>query len=349
MTTVLLLGAGGAAANSVARCLRGGDWRIVGANADPYALAMAEADEVALLPRVGDEGYHDALGGLIRRHGADIVHAQPEEQVLDLAELRSHVPGADMLPPATTLRLCADKFFCYTRWAAAGLRVPRTFLVGNVIELVDAMRELGGRVWLRARSGAGGAGSLATQSRDEAVTWVERHDGWGDFTAAEILTPRTTCFQSLWHTGRLVAAQSKIRLRWANARNVPSGIGGSAGVSETISDPAVTEIATAAILAVDPAPHGLFGVDMAYDEAGIPNPTEINAGRFFTTVDFFAAAGFNLPDLYFRLALGEGAPPEPVVNPLRDGLLWIREMDRAPVLMGRETLDLLVGAQAVAA
>ena len=49
----------------------------------------------------------------------------------------------------------------------------------------------------------------------------------------------------------------------------------------------VDEIALRAITAVDGSPHGIFSVDLTYDDEGVPNPTEINIGRFFTTHLFF--------------------------------------------------------------
>ena len=72
---------------------------------------------------------------------------------------------------------------------------------------------------------------------------------------------------------------------------------------------------------------------MTYDKSGIPNPTEINIGRFFTTVYFFTAAGLNMPAIYKDIALYNRFPTfEKKINPLPDGLLWIRGMDRFPRL-----------------
>ena len=36
--------------------------------------------------------------------------------------------------------------------------------------------------------GGGGKGALPTGDVLEAVDWIERHDGWGNFVAAELLT-----------------------------------------------------------------------------------------------------------------------------------------------------------------
>lgn len=347
MKTVLLLGAGGAAANSVARCLtRANGYRVVGANCDPYDLALAETDERHLIPRAVNEGWGDALLDLIGRVDPDFVHAQPEEEVRGLVTRADIVPGVELLPDYGTIFITQDKWALYQAWRDAGLTVPETYHLGNASDLVAALQALEGDVWLRATHGAGGSGSLRTGSFAEARMWITRNAGWGRFTAAAVLSPKTVVFQSLWRDGRLVVGQSKRRLRWANARNVPSGIGGSAAISQTCSDPIISETAIRAIKAVADAPHGIFNVDMALDSDGVPNPTEINAGRFNTTVDFFAAAGLNLPDLHFS----SGSPDAPSIDPLEDDLLWIRSMDRPPCMTSVDLLPkwLDLPAEAVA-
>ena len=83
-------------------------------------------------------------------------------------------------------------------------------------------------------------------------------------------------------------------------------------------------------------PHGIYGVDITLGHDGQPYLTEINAGRFNTTIEFYAQAGLNMPHMFCQLALG--GDPELVcalVNPLPDGLRWIRSMDRPPVLAVR--------------
>ena len=100
---------------------------------------------------------------------------------------------------------------------------------------------------------------------------------------------------SIWRDGELVVGQTRRRLSWALSALTPSGITGVTKISETCSDPVVDDVAVQAVKAVTTVPHGLYGVDMTYDRNGIPNPTEINISRFFTTVQFFAEAGLNMP------------------------------------------------------
>jgi carbamoyl-phosphate synthase large subunit len=108
---------------------------------------------------------------------------------------------------------------------------------------------------------------------------------------------------------------------------------GVTGAAVTVRDKAVDTLAQRAILAIDSAPHGIFSVDMTYDLTGHLRATEINIGRFFTTIHFFTQAGLNMPDMFVRLAFEEELVPlARRINPLPPGLVWVRGMDTAPVL-----------------
>jgi carbamoyl-phosphate synthase large subunit len=96
----------------------------------------------------------------------------------------------------------------------------------------------------------------------------------------------------------------------------------------------------AAVKAVSVVPNGIYGVDMAYDRNGVPNPTEINISRFFTTIQFFTEAGLNMPKILRDLALyGRRPTLHKKLNPLPDGLLWLRAMDCRPLLTTREKIE----------
>jgi carbamoyl-phosphate synthase large subunit len=110
-------------------------------------------------------------------------------------------------------------------------------------------------------------------------------------------------------------------------------------VGKTYSNKTLDAIAMAAVHAVDEEPHGIYGVDMTYDDQGIPNPTEINISRFFTTVLFFTEAGLNLPAIFAELGLkGSSSIEKGTISPLDDNLMWIRGMDVAPILCDEDHL-----------
>ena len=244
------------------------------------------------------------------------------------------------LPAARTVEVCVDKHQSYAIWAQAGLPVPATVLLESPADLQAAIADLGPEVWLRAIEGGGGSGAIATSSVEFGSAWIERFAGWGTFTAASMLGSNSITWQSLWWEGELIVAQTRRRYEWAFSSRAPAGVTGVTRVAATVADPVIDELARASVLAIDDAPHGVFGVDMTYSRDGQPNLTEINIGRFFTTIYFFASAGLNMPLMLRDLAL-DGVRPtlDRAVNPLPSGLVWIRGMDVAPALTTVEELQ----------
>jgi carbamoyl-phosphate synthase large subunit len=137
-------------------------------------------------------------------------------------------------------------------------------------------------------------------------------------------------------------AQTRRRLGWAFSSRAPAGVTGVTHVAVTACDPSVDSVAERAIRSIDAEPHGLFGVDMTLDHEGNPNLTEINIGRFFTTIYFFTKAGLNMPLIYRDLAL-EGRRPQLArkLNPLPPDKVWIRGMDVEPRLVDLAQLSAL--------
>ena len=347
MKRILVTGAGGSPATNFVRSLRQAPepLHLVGTDADRWCLLRAETDSRHLVPPAGDPAYLDVLNAVIERERVDLVHAQNDAEVAFLSEHRERVRARLFLPARATVRTCQDKFRSFERWQAAGLRVPDTLLVASEDDLKEAFERFGGSLWLRATTGAGGKGALPVHDYETARSWLDFQRGWGGFTAAELLEPDSVTWMSLWHRGELVVAQGRKRLYWELSRVSPSGVTGVTGAGMTMADPALDDLATRAVLAVDERPHGLFGVDLTYDRAGVPNPTEINVGRFFTTHQFFTALGLNLPWIYLRLAFGE--PPPPLarrLNPLPEGMVWIRGVDFEPVLTSLAEVDRHVAA-----
>ncbi len=131
MIRVLVLGAGGAAANGFCRALRlAGGYHLTGTNTNPTDLLLAECDDTH---HVTDD---DSLAALISELKPDFVHAQPDEEVERLSRLR-HVAGRyrTFLPYHETILTCQNKWLSYLRWEAAGVPVPHTWLIPDAQEL----------------------------------------------------------------------------------------------------------------------------------------------------------------------------------------------------------------------
>ncbi len=331
-----MTGAGGAPATNFVRSLKRSPepFYFIGLDVNKYTLCRAETDERYLVPAVSSPDYAPVLGQIIAETRPDFLHNQVDQEMLSLSLCRDDLGVRTFLPRHQILETCASKLASYLAWEAAGIRVPRTLPIDSPDDLAAAFATFGPRLWLREIHGAAGEGSLPTDDPEVALHWINFRQGWGRFTAAECLEPQSVTWQSIWHEGELMAAQGRKRLYWEFGSRAPSGVTGVTGTGVTVSDPMVDAIALQAILAIDSQPHGIFSVDLTYDKAGVPNPTEINCGRFFTTHLFFTEAGLNMPYLYVKLGLGEPVDlPEPRINPLPPDLAWVRGMDTEPRLV----------------
>lgn len=340
MKRILVTGAGGAPCLNFTRSLRLApeSFYLIGADSDNYRLSRAETDESYLVPKAKETDYIPFLRSLIAETGAELIFSQPDPEIAILSEHRDELGLRTFWPDAETVRICQDKWETYRLWRDAGLSVPETRPVESVDDLEKAFAEYGD-VWIRKTSGAAGRGSFHTSSPAQAKAWVDFNGGFEDFTASEYLSPTSVTWQSIWNDGELIVAQGRERISWEFGDRAPSGITGITGSAVTVSDPVVDEISLKAIHAVDPRPHGIFSVDLTYDRRGVPNPTEINIARFFTTHLFFTVAGLNMPYIAVKLAYGEEPPPIATkVNPLPAGLVWVRGMDKEPVLTSLDEL-----------
>jgi hypothetical protein len=344
---ILVTGAGGSPSTNFVRSLResGEAFHLIGVDCNKYYLQRAETDERHLVPETSDPDYIPLLKDLVRETGAELVYSQPDQEILAISRHRDEMGARTFLPDHRTIEICQDKFESFRLWKEAGLTVPETMLVRDESDLERAFDTYGAPVWLRAIvSPGGGKGSFRAENPRVARSWLDFCEGWGSFTAAECLEPGSITWTALYKDGELIAAQGRKRLYWELGNRAPSGVTGITGTGVTVSDPALDDIALRAIQAVDPRPNGIFAVDLTYDRRGVPNPTEINIGRFFTTHLFFTRAGLNLPYLFVKLAFGEPYPaPERKLNPLRPGLAWVRGMDFLPVLTDVETIESAAG------
>jgi glutathione synthase/RimK-type ligase-like ATP-grasp enzyme len=350
MKTILLTGAGGSAAANFLDALRrsGRDYRVVGADSSPVRLHLSAADARVLIPRTesGRAPYRDALLAAIERWDVDVVHPQPDPEVRLIGSLRSELPAVTFLPSQPAIELAADKMAFAETMVRAGVPVPASLPFESLADVADETTRLlkeHPKVWVRARSGAGSRAALPVRSGEQAEAWVEwwcaeRGLSPADFMACEFLPGREFAFQSLWQGGGLVAGQTRERVEYLYGHLTPSGQTSTPAVARTVRNPAVDAIACSAIRALDPAPEGVYCVDIKEDADGCPKVTEINAGRFFTTSNFFAAAGLNMPDMLVRAALGERLPPVGT-SPLPSDLYWIRMVDMGYALVPGDELD----------
>ena len=342
MKKILIAGSGGAPSegviNSLLKSARSEE--IIGMGSIAADLFLSNAKRKYLVPFANSLTYRDELLKILTKEQPHLVHFQNDIEIYEASKIREQIlnTGTQLFMPShEVIDTCVNKYKSYLKWRQAGIKVPRNVFINNEADLVNAFKELAdenGMIWLRSATiGGGGKGALPTNDFKFAASWIKHFKGWGSFLAAEMLMPETVTWLSIWHEGELVVAQTRLRKEWIYANRTLSGITGVTKMGVTFSNEVVNRVAMDSIRAVAERPHGIYGVDMAYDSSGFPNPTEINISRFFTTILFFTEAGLNMPVIFKDIALYGTFPVlEKKLNPLPDGLIWLRGMDRKPVL-----------------
>lgn len=346
MAKILIMGAGSSQSNGVINCLiEEKSEVIIGAGCEPTDLIFCKASKKFLLPHSLHENYKNKLLQLLAIEKPDLIHFQHDQELLVASEFRDEIlaTGTKLYIPAhEDIDSCVYKYKSYLKFKEAGLKVPNNIVINNEDDLKSAFENLTAfnkNIWLRQMSiGGGGKGSVSTDNFNFAKEWINHANGWGDFIAAELLTPDSATFVSIWHNGELIVGQGRARKGWSG-RSV-SGVTGVTKVGKICNDEHIVDIALKSIKAISKKPHGVFGVDMTYDFQGVLNPTEINIGRFFTTIEFFKQAGLNMPKILKDIALYNLFPNlEKHINPLsNEKLMWLRAMDESPLLISEEKL-----------
>jgi len=334
---ILVLGTGGSAATNFIRSLRLSNekFNIVGTDSSSMYLKRSEADSNYLVPLCTSAEYIESLSTIIERENIDFIHIQNDKEIAVISENREPFEGKLFLPSKESVRICQNKFDSYLKWKN-NVPQPNKFFISNGSDLKNAWDKLDEIKWIRETMGAGGRGSLKTSDLEEAIYWINKRNGWGKYEVSDYLSETSVTWSSIWKNGELIIAQGRKRLFWELSANTPSGVTGSTGGAVTINDEALNDIAEASILAIDKNPNGIWSVDLTYDKYGIPNPTEINPARFFTTILFFSEAGLNMPSIYVNSFFGKNVMFENRYNPLPNDYCWIRGIDFLPKLLTPE-------------
>ncbi|MFZ4516259.1 MAG: hypothetical protein ACOYN3_08105 [Acidimicrobiia bacterium] len=334
-TRVIVTGAGGSAAANFANALELCDSiELVGADIDPRRLHLSKINRNVLIPKATAPEYIDAINRVIADEGADVLHVQPDVEVLTVGRARDRIKAQMFLPDQETIEIASEKDRFAACLAATDVAVPESHALENEASIADVMNDMltrHERLWVRARRGAGSRAALPVRTVAQAQAWIswwvdERGLAVDDFMVAEFLPGAEFAFQSIWQDGQLIVGQARERVEYLYGFLSPSGQSSTPAIARTVKRADVDATALAAIHAVSERPHGVFCVDMKEAADGTVRVTEANVGRFFTTSNFFAAAGINMPEMSIRAALGEQLSPIGV-SPLAADLYWIRMVD----------------------
>ena len=336
MKRILLTSAGGRLAITIARALKAAPepYYMIGVDASEFTLQRALTDEKHLVTRTNNPNYVELMQSIIAETQPDLMLVCITAEMQTISASRSILGCKTFLPDHQTIVTCDDKIAAANLFSKAGVPSPVSIKIDNKEDLRRAFNEIGNKLWLRATYGSAGKGSLPVNNFEDAVEWIDSNDGWGGFMAAKLLQDRTVSWESVWRDGELIVAQSREREYWEYGRLAPSGISGIAGAAHTVHDNEVTQVGLAAVKAIDSRPNGILGVDMAYDDDGVPNVTEINAGRFMSGgVCHFALNSVNVPEIVVRCALGENLGfATPWLDPVPADMVYVSGLDVEPVI-----------------
>jgi hypothetical protein len=334
---LLLTGAGGSASENFLDAIRlDKDLNsfTIGIDSSRYHIKLSSADRTLLVPRADSVDYIPNINQFIDQFKVDVVHAQPDVEVMELGKKRSQINASIFLPPQDEIELASDKFRLNTKMNSCGIETPMSadgMSEEEIHESLTTLLKVVPKVWVRAKTGAGSKASLPVSKTSQGISWIkwwieERNMNWGNFQCSEFLPGREFALQTIWQDGVMKAAEARERVEYLYGFLAPSGQSSTPSVARATSNPEVFSIGISAIRALSSNPHGVYCVDLKTDFAGKIKVTEINTGRFFTTSNFFAHAGVNMPAMSVRAALGENLE---IISPgsIPEGTYWIRMVD----------------------
>ncbi len=348
---ILVTGAGGIAGVNFVRAIRASrrEYYVAGTDYNKYYIQFPDLEARYLTPRHDDKKFVARVSEIARKEKVDFVHPQPSSEAFILSSSRSELPAPVFLPGPKVMSLAQDKLETQRVLARKGVPAAKTMTVGRASDVDDVFANLGAPLWLRARHGAGGRLSLLCNDASEAKhwvsLWVSKGTEIGEFIIQQYLPGRNIAWDSVWKDGELITSYSRERIEYPFKHISPSGITGTPSVARTIHDKRVDTVAENAVKALDPAASGAYSVDVKDDEDGRPFITEVDAGKFHSTMPLWGYVALrhlklpwysNLADLYVRLGMNEEIEERIPSNDLiPSGYYMIRNIDSG-VLLWRE-------------
>jgi carbamoyl-phosphate synthase large subunit len=147
----------------------------VAVDAGELAPALYHADRRAIVPRIDDPGYIDALRALVELHDVQLVVPLADLDHMVLSESRDRLGAALLLAGTDAIRLCEDKYLAHRFFEERGIATPPTWLPNEPADdirfpvLVKARRGFGSRHIYRATNPAELEFFLAHTTADSMV------------------------------------------------------------------------------------------------------------------------------------------------------------------------------------
>jgi len=343
MKRILVTGCGGPAAINFIKSIRMADEPIyvVGTDSDKIYIELSNSDTKHVVPRCNESTYVEAMNEIINKECVELFHPQPDIEVKVVSDNREKFDAKTFLPDKRTIDICQNKMEFNKELKRKDVPVPQSFILnkkGDIEKYMSILLQNNEKAWVRAIEGAGSRAALPTNQLDITDTWINYWDkrsgiGYGRFMMSEFLPGKEFAFQSIWKDGEIITSQARERMAYIFSNFTVSGQSSSPSIAKTVHRDDVNDIATRAVKAVDKNATGIFCVDLKENITGVPCVTEINAGRFFTTSNFFSEAGCNMPYYYVKMALGEELPDLNKYNSIPENIYWIRLIDCGHVML----------------
>jgi carbamoyl-phosphate synthase large subunit len=276
----------------------------VAADVDQLAPALYHADRFALVPRVDDPFYVEALRNLVELHDVRLIVPLTDLDHLVLAQARDHLAGAVVLVPGPeTIERCADKYLAHRFFEEQGIGSPPTWLPTEVPESIRFP------VLVKARQGFGSR-HIYRADNDTELDFFLR------YTTADSMV------QSLCHGEEFsidVFCDLEGRCLGAVPRTMIESKGGESIKGMTIKDPDLIEFGvrvSETLRIIGPA-----NVQCFREPDGDLQVTDVNP-RFGGGFPLPTAAGSRYPEL--ALALANGEQPEQRLGDFREGVVMTR-------------------------
>jgi len=275
----------------------------IAVDANPLAPALYHADRYALVPRIDDPGYVQALRTVVEEHDVRLVVPLTDLDQTSLARAREKLEALVLLPDADLVERLSDKYLSHLLFEERGISSPPTWLPGNVPDdapfplLVKARHGFGSRHIYRAADRAQ-LGFFAGYTPVDSIVQV-------------CLTGEEFSID--------VFCDLEGRCLNAIPRTMIESKGGESIKGMTIRDERLIELArdvAEKLHLVGPA-----NIQCFREADGSHYLTDINT-RFGGGFPLPLAAGGRYPEL--ALALARGEHPEPRLGHFREGIVMTR-------------------------
>lgn len=340
MNRILVTGAGGTAGVNFTRAVKlDKGLQIFGTELNEYHTIFADEINVSRVPSPKNPEYINSLNRVIDNYKISFVHPQPTPELHAIVRHRDDLSAKTFLPETEVV--LKDKFAQQRLLEDKKIPVAKTHVLSDLKELDTINEQLSYPVWVRARRGVGGLLGNKCRSLEEITLWIKLCTIQGrakidDFLLQEYFGGRDIAWDSLWYEGKMVVSYCRERLEYPFSKLTMSGITGTPTVSRIIHSDQVNQTAINAVKAISKKPHGCFSIDIKENDDGVSHITEVDSGKFHTTIGLWGFLAeknlalpwfYNLPRLYVHLGNDGRLPTENEVNIYPENLYLIRNLD----------------------